>query len=233
MVSGAGRTFWFYGLALLVIGGLLYAFIKNREKRLKKAERLEKDKVMFQFETLKNQVNPHFLFNSFNTLINIIEDDQNAAVAYVEKLSDFFRDMLVYREKDTITLREELVLIRNYFFLQQKRYGANLRVEINVPETAKDLLVAPLTLQLLVENAIKHNVVSRDRPLTVEIFTESNTYLVVRNNLQKKKLPETSTGIGLTNIRNRYAILTKKPVQLIENAMIFEVKVPLISPPAP
>ena len=88
-------------------------------------------------------------------------------------------------------------------------------------------------MQLLVENAIKHNVVSRDKTLTEEIYTESNTYLVVRNNLQKKKLPETSTGIGLTNIRNRYAILTKNPVQLIENAMIFEVKVPLISPPAP
>ncbi len=227
------NTYWFYALALLGSGGLLFGLIKSREKRLKKTERLEKDKVMFQFETLKNQVNPHFLFNSFNTLINIIEDDQAAAVEYVEKLSDFFRDILVYREKDTITLREELVLIQNYYFLQQKRYGANLKMQIKVPETDQELLIPPLTLQLLVENAIKHNVVSRDKPLTIEIFTEPNQCLVVRNNLQKKKLPETSTGIGLTNIRNRYAILSKRPVEITENETSFEVKIPLFFPPTP
>lgn len=224
------NTGWFYGLVFLTGGGLLFGLIKTREKRLKKTERLEKDKVMFQFETLKNQVNPHFLFNSFNTLINIIEDDQKAAVAYVEKLSDFFRDILVYREKDTITLREELVLIRNYYFLQQKRYGANLQLEIKISEAEEGLLVAPLTLQLLVENAIKHNVVSRDKPLLVQIFTEAGKFLVVSNNLQKKKMPETSTGIGLTNIKNRYAILTKEPVLITENATVFEVKIPLIYP---
>lgn len=224
-------TYWFYTLALAASSGLLFGLVKGREKRLKKAGLLEKDKVMFQFETLKNQVNPHFLFNSFNTLIGIIEDDQEAAVAYVEKLSDFFRDILVYREKDTITLREELVLIRNYYFLQQKRYGSNLQMEINVPETDLDLLIAPLTLQLLVENAIKHNVVSRDKPLTIQIATETGPILVVRNNLQKKMQPEKSTGIGLENIRKRYHILTRRPVLVTENATLFEVKIPLFSPP--
>ncbi|MFC5269739.1 two-component regulator propeller domain-containing protein [Adhaeribacter terreus] len=223
------NTTWFYLLSFVAAGSLLFGFIKSREKRLKKAERLEKDKVMFQFETLKNQVNPHFLFNSFNTLIGIIEDDQEAAVAYVEKLSDFFRNILVYREKDTITLGEELELVQRYYFLQQKRYGSNLALEVLVPENELELLVAPLTLQLLVENAIKHNVVSRSKPLLVQIFTEAGAYLVVRNNLQKKKMPESSTGIGLANIVKRYTILTRKPVQVIENAMVFEVKIPLIS----
>ncbi|MBK0402357.1 histidine kinase [Adhaeribacter sp. BT258] len=223
------NTAWFYLLSFAAGGGLLFGFIKSREKRLKKAERLEKDKVTFQFETLKNQVNPHFLFNSFNTLIGIIEDDREAAVEYVEKLSDFFRNILVYREKDTITLAEELELVQHYYFLQQKRYGSNLALEIIVSANERELLIAPLTLQLLVENAIKHNVVSRSKPLTVQLFTEAGDYLVVRNTLQKKKMPEQSTGIGLANICKRYAILTRKPVQIIENAMVFEVKIPLIS----
>ena len=223
------NTAWFYLLSFVAGGGLLFGFIKSREKRLKKAERLEKDKVTFQFETLKNQVNPHFLFNSFNTLIGIIEDDREAAVEYVEKLSDFFRNILVYREKDTITLGEELELVQHYYFLQQKRYGSNLQLEVTVSEKERELLIAPLTLQLLVENAVKHNIVSRSKPLSVHIFTEAGDLLVVRNNLQKKKTPENSTGIGLTNIVKRYAILTRKPVQIIENELVFEVKIPLIS----
>ncbi|WP_191906982.1 sensor histidine kinase [Adhaeribacter soli] len=224
------NTMWFYLASLAGAGSLLFGFIKSREKRLKKAERLEKDKVMFQFETLKNQVNPHFLFNSFNTLIGIIEDDQEAAVEYVEKLSDFFRDILVYREKDTITVREELVLIQNYYFLQQKRYGSNLKLEVKVPDSVQELRIAPLTLQLLVENAIKHNVVSRSKPLMVEIGAEAENYLAVRNNLQPKKQAERSTGIGLANIRNRYAILGKRPVVINQNDILFEVKVPLFYP---
>jgi ligand-binding sensor domain-containing protein len=223
------HTWWFYVLGFMLVSGGLYALVKAREKRLKAAERLEKDKVMFQFETLKNQVNPHFLFNSFNTLVALIEDDQQAAVEYVERMSDFFRNILLYREKDTITLQEELELIRNYYFLQQKRYGSNLNLQVEVPDSELEKQVAPLTLQLLVENAIKHNVVSKQDPLLVEIFTEKDSYLTVRNNLQPKKNAERSTGIGLSNIKSRFAILGKRPVIVRQNDSVFEVKVPLIS----
>ncbi|MDX5442447.1 MAG: histidine kinase [Hymenobacteraceae bacterium] len=222
------NTTWFYLLTVCMFGAGLYSFVKQREGKLKKAERFEKEKAMFQFEMLKSQVNPHFLFNSFNTLISIIEDDQDAAVNYVEKLSDFYRDILLYREKDVIPLQKELELIENYYFLQQKRYGHNLSLQVNIAEAEKQFYIAPLTLQLLVENAVKHNVVSRDKPLQVRIYTEAGEKLVVENNLQPKKTQQPSTGTGLQNIRRRYRILSKKDIEVSKTADTFMVQIPLL-----
>jgi ligand-binding sensor domain-containing protein len=221
------NTIWFYALSIISVVGFVYWYVKKREQNLKAHERLEKEKIEFQFQTLKNQVNPHFLFNSFNTLIGVIEQDQQTAVEYVEKLSDFYRDILLNREKDLITLHKELEMIDNYYFLQLKRYRQNLTLKINIPDNLKDSLVAPLTLQLLVENAIKHNVISSDIPLTVEIFEENNC-LVVRNNLQRKSIPEPSTGLGLHNIMNRYKLLSDNKVHIAETDQNFSVYVPLL-----
>ena len=222
------NSFWFYAACVLLVTGFTYWFIKRRETNLKAKERLEKEKIEFQFQTLKNQVNPHFLFNSFNTLIGVIEQDQSTAVEYVEKLSDFYRDILVNREKNLIPLSKELEMIDNYYFLQLKRYRQNFTIRVAVPEGLKESSVAPLTLQLLVENAIKHNIISTDKPLLVEIFEENN-HLVVRNNLQRKTVAEPSTGVGLNNIVNRYKLLSEKPVRIIENETHFSVYVPLLT----
>jgi ligand-binding sensor domain-containing protein len=221
------NTLWFYGVCAVTGFGLTYWYVRRRETNLKARERLEKEKIKFQFQTLKNQVNPHFLFNSFNTLIGVIEQDKETAVEYVEKLSDFYRDILVNREKDLIPLRKELEMIQNYYFLQIKRYKKNFVLQISIDGTLGDTLVAPLTLQLLVENAIKHNVISTEKPLVVEIFQEDDC-LVVRNNLQRKTISEPSTGLGLNNIINRYQLLTENKVRVAETERDFSVYIPLL-----
>lgn len=191
-------------------------------------ERLEKEKIQSQFETLRNQVNPHFLFNSFNTLISEIEDDPKKAVQYVEHMADFFRSIVTYREKDVISLGEEILIIKDYLFIQRKRYGNAFLVNINIsPEEQQQYYLAPLTLQLLAENAIKHNAILKEKPLVLDIFIEAGQ-LIVRNNINPKLHPEKSAGLGLQNIQKRYELLTKKSVAISNDNEFFTVIIPLI-----
>jgi LytS/YehU family sensor histidine kinase len=203
--------------------------MRTRERRLHQQARLEQEKIRFQFETLRNQVNPHFLFNSFNTLVSIIEDEPRAAVSYVNHLSDLFRNMLAYREKTLISLKEELALLETYVFLQQQRYGENLRLEIDLSPELMASLLPPLSLQMLIENAIKHNVISRRRPLTIRMFARGDQSLVIHNPLQQKRQAAPSTKLGLENIRKRYQLLGAGEVQVIHTESYFEVVVPLVS----
>ncbi|MCX6273608.1 MAG: histidine kinase, partial [Bacteroidetes bacterium] len=194
------KTNWFQIISSLSIAFLLYLFIRYRDRRIRNIDRLKKEAIEFQFEMLKSQVNPHFLFNSFNTLIAIIEEDQKTAVSYVEKLSEFFRSIVAYRDKNLIPLREEINLLNNYFFLQKKRYGQHLSLNIKIDDnTLSATQIPPLTLQLLVENAIKHNAVSKESPMEIGIFIESSNIIVV-NNINPKLLSERSSGMGLQNI---------------------------------
>ncbi|MDX1913315.1 MAG: sensor histidine kinase, partial [Saprospiraceae bacterium] len=182
--------------------------------------------VESQFEALKSQINPHFLFNSFNTLITIIEENPRVAVEYVEHLSDFYRSIMAYRERDFISLEEEMELVNSFSFLLQKRYETGFRVVSRL--NGQSGQVMPLALQMLVENAVKHNVISASKPLTVEIFTENDGYITVRNNIQKKIKPEPSTHFGLQSLVNRYQLLGEKPVLVEDNVAFFTVKVPLV-----
>lgn len=218
---------WFIVLSIISVLLLFYWLLKWSESRLKEKERYEKDRIAFQLDTLRNQINPHFLFNSFNTLAGIIETDQEKAVLFVEKLSDFYRELLFYREKSLIPLRDELSLLMNYIFLIEQRFSDKINFNININDTLLDSQIAPLSLQLLVENAIKHNSISRDIPLKVEIFTEPH-FIVVRNTIQKKNEEIVSMGIGLQNIKSRYHILTNKSVIVLEDEDFFVVKIPLI-----
>lgn len=204
----------------------VFRFIKNREERLRREEKLEQQRIASQFETLKSQINPHFLFNSFNTLIAIIEENPKIAVEYVEHLSDFFRTIMVYREKDLIPLQEELELVRNFDFLLKKRYEDSFQLVSSV--NGQQGFVMPLTLQMLVENAVKHNVISKTRPLRVEISVENEQYLVVRNNVQRKIKPEPSTRFGLQSLVHRYQLLGERQVEILENAEEFVVKIPIL-----
>ncbi len=216
---------WFIALALSVLGGLFYAYLKQRDRRLQRWAQLEKEKIASQFEALKSQINPHFLFNSFNTLVTIIEENPKLAVEYVEILADFYRTILQFRDREIISLEEEIEMVKNYHFLLQKRFGESFRLNIRV--NGEPVYVAPLTLQLLVENAVKHNVISKDRPLIVDI-TLKNGELVVRNNLQKKTQPARSTHFGLQSLNTRYLILTNRGLNIRETDSYFEVGVPVI-----
>ena len=223
------KRYWFIALVILCSGGLLYWYIKNREKNLKKMQQMEQEKIQFQFQVLRNQINPHFLFNSFNTLVSIIEDNPKMAVGYVEHLSEFFRNIVNYRDKDVITLGEEIMLMQNYFYLQQKRYGNNLKLVISVSEEAKKhTFIPPLTMQLLLENAIKHNAVSKETPLLVELFTDDGKWLLLRNNINPKLSKEIGSGMGLQNIINRYNLLSKEEVQLNNDGVHFTVSLPIL-----
>ncbi|HUS00556.1 MAG TPA: histidine kinase, partial [Chitinophagaceae bacterium] len=221
-------AWWFIVSAILITGGLVYWYIKTREKSVKKVERLQKEKIQSQFETLRNQVNPHFLFNSFNTLITIIEDDPKMAVEYVEQLSDFFRNIVNYRDKDVIALKEEIELLKTYFFLQQKRFGKNLSLNIDLSDQqTTQIFIPPLTLQLLAENAIKHNSVSKETPLEIELFIEADR-LIVRNNINIKFTKSDGAGMGLQNIINRYTLLSSQEVTITKNDEFFIVSLPVL-----
>jgi sensor histidine kinase YesM len=204
------------------------AFLLNQwQKALFDAERLKQENLQSQFAALKNQVNPHFLFNSLNTLATIIPEDPNQAVEFVQKLSSVYRYLLQYKDDETVELKTELDCIEAYFFLQKIRFGDNLQVKINVPKEYHSKLIPPLTLQILVENAIKHNIISKQKPLEVDIYVDDVGMLVTRNNLQKKKSVESSTKIGLQNLVNRYGYIYNKTIDIFETEKDFLVKVPL------
>jgi len=223
------KTYWFIGLCLFVLAILLYWYIKSREKSLKRLEYMRQEKIQFQFEVLRNQVNPHFLFNSFNTLISTIEDDPAMAVGYVEQLAEFFQNILTYRDKDVITLEDEITVLQTYFYLQQKRYGDNLKLNINLSEEAKKTsFIPPLTLQLLLENAIKHNAVSKEKILAVDLFTEDGNRLILKNNINPKITREAGEGMGLQNIINRYKLLSKEAVIVKNDGAYFSVSLPTL-----
>jgi len=223
------KRYWFILLCILAGGGLVYGYTRSRIRHNNKMQQLQREKIEFQFQVLRSQVNPHFLFNSFNTLISTIEDDPAMAVGYVEQLSVFFRNIVNYRDKDIISLNEELGVVQTYFYLQQKRYGDNLKLEVDIPEAVKKhTFIPPLTLQLLVENAIKHNAISRETPLSIRLFAEHDKQLVIRNNINPKISKEPSSGMGLQNIINRYNLLSDDPVSVQDDGRFFTVTLPIL-----
>ncbi len=218
---------WFILLMLLLLWGVAYTYIRIREHNLRKLSSLQRERMMFEYEHLKSQVNPHFLFNSLNTLTGLIEDDKQLAVQYTTQLSDLYRNMLSYKDKDLITLAEEWKILQNYIYIQKSRFGDALQLVVNIPERLKSKKVVPMALQLLLENAIKHNIVSQSKPLTVE-FAAEDGQLTVSNNYQPKMSKEIGAGLGLANIRKRYTLHTKTHVlSRIENKR-FIVTIPLI-----
>lgn len=220
------QQIWFIALIALILGGLIYLFVKKREERLNLAAELKREKIESQLEMLKSQISPHFLFNSFNTLIATIENDPKAAVEYTERLSDFYRNILQVREKNTISLREELVLLDNYIFLLRQRHGDAIITDVKV--TSLDRSIVPLTLQLLVENAVKHNVVSKSRPLSIFIRETADGYIEIENNVRKKLDKERGTGFGLSSLTSRYHLLATHKIVISENESRFLVRIPLI-----
>lgn len=202
-------------------------FLLNWKQSAIDAERLMKENFVARFENLKSQVNPHFLFNSFNALTNLVYEDQDKAAKFIKKLSDVYRYVLDTRDREIVPLEEEVDFLRSYVFLQQIRFGEKLKIDIQLNGTESK--VAPLALQMLIENAIKHNIVSEELPLSIKVYADGQ-YLVVENDLQKKKiLSEDTSGVGLDNIRKRYAFLTGKDIIVQETTETFIVRLPFMT----
>ncbi len=204
-------------------------FFSEWKKNIKRAEQLAKESLQSQLAALKNQIDPHFLFNSLNTLAALIEDQNDPAQKYLEQLSDVYRYVLLNKDKETITLDEELAFVESYIFLNKTRFRDNLIVDKQIsPEIGKHQ-IAPLSLQMLVENALKHNIISKEHPLTLRLSCDNEGYITVENNVQLKSVLEKSTKTGLQNIINRYALLTSRKIEILNENDIFSVKIPLIA----
>jgi two-component system LytT family sensor kinase len=200
-------------------------FFMQWKENFSKSVMLERDNIEARYEALRAQINPHFLFNSLNSLSSMVEDNK-PVVDYIQNLSELLRYMLKNGEKELVLLRDEIVIMNSYIRLQQMRFPGILNIKVDVPESFYHYVVPPLVLQMLVENCLKHNIISKEKPLKVEIIAEKET-LSVSNNLQKKT-GVNSTGQGLKNIIGRYRFFTSKEVEIIETKDIFIVNVPLL-----
>src|SRR5688572_21909223 len=211
----------------LVISFILTSrsFLFNWRQTAIDAEKFKRESTVARFESLRSQVNPHFLFNSLNALTNLVYEDQDKAAKFIKQLSEVYRYLLDTREKEIVPLAEEKKFLDSYLFLQQIRFGDKLKLEVSLDE--QNCMVAPLVLQMLVENAIKHNIISEQSPLWINVYVDAG-FVVVENNLQKKtEMMEDSPGIGLENIRRRYEFLTDKKVEVSEGKT-FIVRLPMI-----
>lgn len=202
------------------------AFLFEWRRAAIASEKFRADRFQGQYQSLKNQLNPHFLFNSFNTLSSLVYDDQKKAVEFIQKLSNIYRYVIEVQKEELITVEEELAFVKNYLDLQKIRFGQNLQIIIGQISPRKYL--PPLSLQLLLENAIKHNIISQAEPLKISI-SEENNFLLIENNLQLKDIQEGSTGIGLKNIDERLGFFTEEKLEIIKSESSFLVKLPLIN----
>ena len=202
-------------------------FLLNLRKSVAHNERLEQEMIQSRFEVLKSQVNPHFLFNSLNTLTVMIPAQPDIAVQFVEQMARVFRYSLQHSDEQQVDVATELKVVRSFLFLNEQRFEGKLLVTINIDEQAQQRNIITLSLLMLVENAIKHNEISTPNPLKINIFNE-NDYLVVSNILQQRIVPGPSTKVGLDNIKKRYALTTATPVQIDNDHNCFTVKIPLL-----
>jgi sensor histidine kinase YesM len=207
---------------------LIIYLTRSYRASLAESEKYKKEMAEAQFEMLRMQVNPHFLFNSLNTLLSVIQEDTPKAVDFVRKLSDVYRYTLDNRQIEVTELKEEVKFMDSYLFLLMIRFNDMMTCKVDIPERYENSRIPPLTLQMLIENAVKHNIVSKKKPLKIEIFTRDEN-LVVRNNLQPKDNNENGSGLGLKNIQSRFAFLTDRPVIIEKDDNYFTVIIPLIS----
>jgi ligand-binding sensor domain-containing protein len=228
------KTIWFFTAIVLLMAAILYWLYRNRLRHHRqvhalqsKAQLLEKEKALVMYDALKQQLNPHFLFNSLGSLSSLIQQDQELADNFLEQLSAVYRYILKNRDKETVTLDEELKFVQRYIQLQQTRFREGLKVEIQVDDEYRSARLTPVVLQNLVENAIKHNITDPTSPLTIKIYTD-NDQLIVTNNLQKKGFVETSNKQGLQNLRTLYAYYTSRPIEITETTESFTIKLPLL-----
>ncbi len=212
-------------LSLLVANAIL--FFKNWRNAAIQQEELKRARLAVQYESLKNQVKPHFLFNSFSSLVTLINTDSEKATEFVHKLSDVYRYLLEQRDSELVPVSEELKFTEDYIFLQKIRFGENLLVDIK-QGIAKNRAILPLSLQMMVENAIKHNEISEKHPLHILIHSGKDNFIIIENNRNKKTIPDVSLGLGLENMKKRIGFFTDQALETIEENGNFTVRIPTL-----
>jgi sensor histidine kinase YesM len=214
-------------LFLHILNGILFYIDQYKNKQLE-AEELKRISSQAQLEAIKNQVNPHFLFNNLNVLSTLVIQESPDANKFIEEFSKVYRHVLETRQQELIPLQSELEFINPYIFLLQKRFPESIFIHINITPKYLSYYIIPVALQMLVENAIKHNIASRQKPLNIFLSVDSRERLRVMNNLQPKPVDDTSTQIGLQNISKRYELVTGKTIEIEKTSDDFTVSLPLI-----
>jgi two-component system LytT family sensor kinase len=214
-------------LIFITLCEVFYSIEKYKENLAEK-ELLEHMNVMQEFENLKSQVNPHFLFNCFNTLSSLMFENKAEAEVFLDELSQVYRYLLRTNVAGVATLGNEIKFINSYYQLLKTRHGEALHMQLEIDKKYHNYLLPSFSLQLLIENAVKHNIASRQHPLKLEIFTTSANQLVVNNNLQPKIKKERSASIGLNNIRHKYKLMQQTGFQVVEGERNFMVVLPLV-----
>jgi two-component system LytT family sensor kinase len=222
-------TWALYALAVAGVNSIFFVryFLGRWKDSLIKAERLEREKSQVQFDNLKNQLNPHFLFNALTSLNSLIVEDPPLAQQFLQHMSKVYRYVLQNKDKNFVSVATELDFIKNFVFLVETRFSDALRINFDINKLSKEKAIVPVTLQILIENALKHNVVDNQRPLYIDIFTTED-YLIVSNNLQTRNSVETSNKQGLENLKSLYKFLTDRAVIIEHGQQRFSVKVPLL-----
>lgn len=228
------ETWWFKLLTGMFIGSIILLFYRYRAAKERaimelnnRAQLLEKEKSVVQYENLRQQLNPHFLFNSLTSLSSLISTQPKIAQQFVDRMSKIYRYILKSNESEIVSLVNELNFADTYVKLQQTRFSSGFEVNINVSEEFHHRKIVPVTIQNLVENAIKHNIIEEESPLVIDVYVEDD-YLVVKNNLQKKAIVETSNKHGLNQMKSLYKYLSDKSILVNETEKFFEIKIPLI-----
>jgi two-component system, LytTR family, sensor kinase len=209
---------------------VVYLIDKYKESTAEK-DILEQLQLQQEFDGLKQKVNPHFLFNCFNTLSALIPEDKEKAEQFLNELSKVYRYLLRNNEDGMSTLESEIKFIQSYFQLLKTRHGDAVQLQVDVDKQYNTYLLPTLSLQMLIENAVKHNALSKNKPLSIEIFTTTGNKLVVNNNLQRRSVKAPSNNVGLQNIKAKYQIIKQQGFQVIEDGKNFTVALPLIWKP--
>ena len=213
---------------IIILSIYLFHFYKAFQENKVKEQKIIAGTANAKFESLKNQIDPHFLFNSLNVLSSLIEENPENAQRFTTSLSKIYRYVLEQKDKELVTVSEELAFAKTYMNLLKMRFENSITFELPENFDNPDAKVVPLSLQLLLENTIKHNVVSENKPLHIKIYIQDN-FLVVENNLQKKEVLQDRKGVGLQNIVSRYAILSERKVLIDENTATFAVYLPILT----
>lgn len=206
--------------------GAIFFFYSQWSEALKRMQKLKEEKLIFQYETLKSQVNPHFLFNNLNTLSSLVRTDVELSESFIQKLSTVYRYILENQDKEMVSLQSELEFVQNFFFLQKIRDQEKIELKIEL-ENLDKVQIVPVSLQMLVENAVKHNALTRKAPLRITIHFEGMDKLVVRNDLRQKTQLINSSKIGLKNLNERCKLILGREIEKQETADEFIVKVPV------
>ncbi|MCK5066957.1 MAG: sensor histidine kinase [Bacteroidales bacterium] len=226
LIAPSLKVVYIFMFLSLVLGNTVL-FFKNWKEAAIQQEELKRAHLALQYQSLKDQVRPHFLFNSLSSLATLINTDADRATQFVNKLSDVYRYVLEQRENELVPLNEELKFLEDYIYLQKIRFGENLQVNHSL-DLDQTRMVIPLSLQLLVENAIKHNEISGEHPLHIDILSTEQGHVIIKNNLRKKEVTEPSLGMGLENLRKQVDFFSEDSLLIQEEDGSFIVRVPTI-----